>query len=274
MSTFFITGCSTGIGRSLAWAAARAGHRVVATARQPNSLADLAGAFPKTVITAPLDVTHEASVADAAALALAAFGEVDVVVCNAGVGYFATIEESEPARVAEMMDINFWGVTRTVHAFLPHLRERRSGHVIAVSSIAGIRGSAGLGYYCASKFAVSGFMEALAAEVAHLGIRATVVEPGPVRSQWIPSGGKVRAIHPDYADVMAPFWARIDSLPGHQPGDPDALAEAMLALVEADAPPVHFIAGEHALTQTRAKLERMAAEVAAWEELTRQVDRA
>ncbi|NTV40576.1 MAG: SDR family NAD(P)-dependent oxidoreductase, partial [Demequinaceae bacterium] len=133
--------------------------------------------------------------------------------------------------------------------------------------------SAGLGYYCATKFAVSGFMEALAAEVAHLGIRVTLIEPGPVRSLWIPSGEKKEEILPDYEAVMRPFWDRIHALPGNQPGSPEALAEAMLALVDAAEAPLHFIAGAHALQGARAKIERLTAEVDTWEDLTRSVDR-
>lgn len=274
--TYFITGCSTGIGRALAEAAAEAGHRVVATARNPQTLADLEAAHPDTVLALPLDVTDADAITAARDAAIARFGGVDVVVNNAGIGYFATIEDSEPQEVAAMMDINFWGAANVTRAFLPHLRERRAGHaghIITVSSIAGVRGSAGLGYYCASKWAVSGFMEALAAEVAHLGIRVTIVEPGPVDTQWIPSGKKRHDIAPDYAEVMEPYWDRIDNLPGNQPGDAALLAGAILTLGDAADPPLHFIAGGHALEGTRAKIARLAADVDAWEELTLSIDR-
>ena len=280
MATWFITGCSTGIGRATALAAASAGHVVVATARKPHTLSDLVASFPEgRVLPLALDVTDDASVTsavDAARDAVAAATgspRIDVIVNNAGIGLFGTIEESTDAEAREVMEANFWGAARVTTALLPHLRAQRAGHILTVSSIAGVRGSAGLGYYCASKFAVSGFMEALAAEVAHLGIKVTVVEPGPVRSEWIPSGAKHEAISPDYAEVMEPFWARIHSLPGNQPGSPEALAEAMLALVEAPEPPMHFIAGAHALTQTRAKIARLASEVDAWSELGARVDR-
>jgi len=120
---------------------------------------------------------------------------------------------------------------------------------------------------------VSGFMESLAAEVGHLGIKVTVIEPGPVRSLWIPSGAKKQEILPDYDDVMRPFWDRINGLPGKQPGSPEALAEAMLALVDAGEPPLHFIAGAHALEGTRTKIERLTADVDTWQNLTNSVDR-
>ncbi|MDN4471802.1 oxidoreductase [Demequina zhanjiangensis] len=273
MATWFITGCSTGIGRATAEAAAAAGHTVVATARRPETLDDLVGAHPETVIPLALDVTDDASVAAAISTAIHRAGQIDVLVNNAGIGYFSTIEESDPDDAAAVMDANFWGAAKVTTALLPHLRKNRGGHILTISSVAGVRGSAGLGYYCASKFAVSGFMEALAAEVEHLGIKVTLVEPGPVRSLWIPSGAKNEEILPDYAPVMEPFWDRIHSLPGHQPGSPEALAQAMLTLVDADEPPRHFIAGAHALTQTRAKLDRFRAEVDQWEELTLSVDR-
>lgn len=273
MATWFITGCSTGIGRATAEAAARAGNVVVATARRIETLDDLVEAFPDRVIPVTLDVTDDASVASAIAAALDLAGNIDVVVNNAGIGAFSTIEETSDADARALMEANFWGAARVTTALLPHLRARRKGHVLTVSSIAGVRGSAGLGYYCASKFAVSGFMEALAAEVAHLGIKVTLVEPGPVRSLWIPSGAKNEAILPDYAPVMRPFWDRIHALPGNQPGSPEALAEAMIALVAETQPPLHFIAGAHALAGTRTKIANLTADVDAWEELTLSVDR-
>ena len=273
MATWFITGCSTGIGRATAEAAARAGNVVVATARRIEALDDLVDAFSDRVIPVALDVTDDASVASAVAGALDLAGNIDVLVNNAGIGAFSTIEETSDADARALMETNFWGAARVTTAFLPHFRARRKGHVLTVSSIAGVRGSAGLGYYCASKFAVSGFMEALAAEVAHLGVKVTVVEPGPVRSLWIPSGAKNEAILPDYAPVMKPFWDRIHSLPGNQPGSPEALAEAMIALVASATPPLHFIAGAHALAGTRTKIANLTADVDGWEELTLSVDR-
>ncbi len=273
MATWFITGCSTGIGRAAADAAAAAGHTVVATARRPETLADLVAAHPGRVHALPLDVTDDVSVAAAVDSALGLVDGIDVLLNNAGIGLFSTIEESGTEDARAVMEANFWGAARVTTALLPHFRERRAGHILTVSSIAGVRGSAGLGYYCASKFAVSGFMEALAAEVGHLGIHVTLVEPGPVRSLWIPSGAKNEDVLPDYEPVMAPFWDRIHSLPGNQPGSPEALAGAMLELVASPEPPLHFIAGAHALTQTRHKIERLAADVDAWEDLTRSVDR-
>ena len=273
MSTWFITGCSTGIGRAAVEAVARRGHTVVATARRPETLDNLAAAYPGLVIPLALDVTDESSVEAAVAMALAKVRTIDVLVNNAGIGYFSTIEESDSDDVRAMMEANFWGAARVTTALLPHFRERRAGHILTVSSIAGVRGSAGLGYYCATKFAVSGFMEALAAEVAHLGIKVTVIEPGPVRSQWIPSGAKKEEILPDYEYVMRPFWERTHGLPGKQPGSPEALAEAMLALVDAGEPLLHFIAGAHALEGARTKISRLTADVDTWENLTRSVDR-
>jgi NAD(P)-dependent dehydrogenase (short-subunit alcohol dehydrogenase family) len=273
MAVWFITGCSTGIGRATAEAAAAAGHHVVATARRPDTLTALVDRFPDTVLALPLEVRDDAAVTAAVEAAIARFDRVDVLVNNAGIGYFSTIEESTPADAHEVMDANFWGAAAVTTALLPHLRAQRSGHVFTVSSIAGVRGSAGLGYYCASKFAVSGFMEALAAEVAHLGIRVTLLEPGPIRSQWIPSGAKNEDVLPDYAPVMEPFWERIHALPGRQPGSPAAAAEAMLRLADEAEPPLHLVCGAHAVTQTRAKLARMSAEVDRWEDLSLGIDR-
>lgn len=271
MATWFITGCSTGIGRAAAEAAADAGHIVFATARRPDSLDDLVAAHPDSVTALAVDVTDPDSIAAGVQAATAA-GPIDVLVNNAGIGYFATIEESDRAEARRVMETNFWGAADLTTALLPHLRERRAGHIITVSSIAGVRGSAGMGYYCASKWAVSGFMESLAKEVAHLGIRVSILEPGPVLSQWIPSGAKVRDIHPDYAAVMEPYWERIDHLPGNQPGDPHALARVMLQIAELDAPPLHLLAGRHALNQGAAKAQALADEVERWEDLGLSID--
>ena len=273
MSTWLITGCSTGIGRAAAQQVAAAGHTVVATARRPESLDDLVALYPDRIVPLALDVTNDASVEVAVAAAIAAVGHIDVLVNNAGIGLFSTIEETPDADARAVMEANFWGATRVTTALLPHLRERRSGHILTVSSVAGVRGSAGLGYYCASKFAVSGLMEALAGEVAHLGIKVTLIEPGPVRSQWIPSGAKNEECLPDYEEVMRPFWDRINGLPGHQPGSPEALAEAMMTLVESPTPPMHFIAGAPALAGARLKIDLLTADVNAWEELTLGIDR-
>lgn len=272
MATWFITGCSTGIGRATAAAAASAGHTVIATARRPETLADLIADHPSLVTALELDVTDQASVASAVDAALAQHERIDVLVNNAGIGYFSTIEESDPDDARAVMEANFWGAAAVTTALLPQLRAQRSGHIITVSSIAGVRGSVGLGYYCASKFAVSGFMEALAREVEHLGLRVSLVEPGPVLSQWIPSGRKVHDISPDYAQVMEPFWQRINNLPGNQPGDPDALARAMLAIADADAPPLHLLAGRHAIAQARTKAATLIGDIDQWEELGASVD--
>ncbi|WP_062132239.1 oxidoreductase [Demequina aestuarii] len=272
MATWFITGCSTGIGRATAWAAADAGHTVVATARRPETLDDLAAAHPERAIVLALDVTDPAAVETAVAEAESRTGGVDVVVNNAGIGCFATIEETPQADARAVMEANFWGAASVTTAFLPHLRARRAGHIITISSIAGVRGSAGLGYYSASKWAVSGFMESLCKEVAHLGIKVSIVEPGPVLSQWIPSGAKVHDGLPDYAEVMEPYWRRIDALPGNQPGDPHALARVMLQISQMDEPPLHLLAGRHAITQGRGKAEGLAAEIDTWEDLGLSID--
>lgn len=271
MATWFITGCSTGIGRATAEAAAAAGHTVIATARQPETLSAIVAEYPDTVMALELDVTDPVSI-DAAVSAALELGPVDVLVNNAGIGYFSTIEDSDPAQARAVMDANFWGAAQVTTALLPHMRERGTGHIITVSSIAGVRGSAGMGYYCASKWAVSGFMEALAKEVSHLGIRVTLIEPGPVLSQWIPSGQKVRTTHPDYAPIMNPYWDRIDHLPGNQPGDPHALARVMLQVAQLPEPPLHLLAGQHAQTQGMVKAEALAEEIERWEALGLSID--
>ena len=174
---WFITGCSTGFGRELARALIERGTRTVVTARDPNAVKDLVEGHLDHAIALPLDVTDAAQVEHATRQAEERFGRIDVLVNNAGIGYFGAIEESDEAEVRRMFEINFWGLSRMTRAVLPGMRRRRAGHIVNIASIGGIRAFPAVGYYNATKFAVVGFSEALSLETAPLGIRVTVVEP-------------------------------------------------------------------------------------------------
>ncbi|MGO9339636.1 MAG: SDR family NAD(P)-dependent oxidoreductase [Terracidiphilus sp.] len=199
---WFITGSSTGFGYLLAKEALRRGDRVIATARNASSLDDLLKQHPGTARTFSLDVTKPAQIESVAQQAIAAFGHVDVLVNNAGYGVNGAIEEVSEDEFEPMFQTNIYGLIRTTRAFLPHFRQRRSGHIFNLSSIGGLIGGAGWGFYNMTKFAVEGFSEALAAELKPLGIHVTVIEPGPFRTDFLGRSGKLAAKElPEYNDT-------------------------------------------------------------------------
>ena len=268
---WFITGCSTGFGREMARALRRRGQRVVVTARKPAALAEFAG--DEACLIAPLDVNSRAQVAEAVALAEARFGHIDVLVNNAGYGYLAAVEEGEDDEVRAMFETNFFGLVHLTQAVLPGMRQRRQGHIINISSMAGLVGSPGIGFYNATKFAVEGLSEALAKELAPLGIKVSVVAPGPFRTDW--AGASLKTTHMPIADYAATAGARrnaIQSYSGSQPGDPLRAVEAIIAVVEAPQPPVHLILGRVAFDSVRGKLKDLSAEMDAWQDVSLATD--
>lgn len=264
---WMITGCSTGFGRELVQAVSAHGHRVVATARNVDTLAEFAG--NPAVLLAPLDVTDRAQIAAAVEQAIAKFGQIDVLVNNAGYGYLAAVEEGEDAEVRAMFDANVFGLADVTKAVLPGMRGRRSGHIVNISSMAGIMGFPGIGYYNASKFAVEGLSEALAKECAPLGIRVTVVEPGPFRTDWAGRSLKVpREAIADYAETAGARRQGIQGYSGQQPGDPVRAAKAIIAAVETPEPPLHLVLGRVAFDTAKAKVQEFGEELERWRDLT------
>src|ERR1700722_3247153 len=189
--TWFITGASTGFGRMLAEEVLKSGGKVIATARNLDQVNDLEAKYPQTAKALALDVTDTGQVDSAVTQAFAQFGQVDVLVNNAGYGVAGAIEEVSEAEFMPMFETNVFGLLRVTRTFLPHLRKQRSGHIINLSSIGGLIGGPGVGMYNASKFAVEGLSEALAAELAPLGIHVTVIEPGPFRTDFLGRSGVV-----------------------------------------------------------------------------------
>ncbi len=266
---WFLTGASTGFGRELATALLEAGGRVVATARKPEQLAALAGQYAGRVLTLPLDVTKQREVEAAVSAAIERFGRIDVLVNNAGYGVAGAIEEVAETEFLPMFETNVFGLLRVTRAVLPHLRAQRSGTVVNLSSIGGLIGSAGFGLYQATKFAVEGISEALAAELEPLGIHVLVVEPGAFRTDFLGRSAVVaEARIADYDGSAAKAREYVRSQSGKQKGDPVRAARAIITAVTAETPPKHLVLGALALERFRKHLEVWTAELNQWEATT------
>ena len=266
---WFITGASTGFGRELAQQTLRAGYKVVATARKPEQIADLKAQYPDTALTLSLDVTNQASVDAAVSSSIEHFGRVDVVVNNAGYGIAGAIEEATEAEFMPVFETNLFGLIRVTKAFLPHLRQQHSGHIVNLSSIGGLVGFAGWGFYNATKFAVNGFSDALALEVEPLGIHVTVIEPGPFRTDFLGRSGAEATLRlPDYDATAGKIRDYKQDQDGKQKGDPVKAIEAIIAVVESPNPPRHLLLGERALTIFRARLDQWEKNLAQNEAIT------
>jgi NAD(P)-dependent dehydrogenase (short-subunit alcohol dehydrogenase family) len=270
---WFITGCSTGFGRELAKLILDRGNRAVVTARDTRTIQDLVAAREGRALALKLDVTNKAEVAESVAKAEATFGRIDVLVNNAGFGYVGAIEESDEDEVRAMVETNFFGLAGMSRAVLPGMRQRRRGSIVNISSIGGLVGFPGVGYYNATKFAVEGFSEALSKEVAPLGIKVLVVEPGPFRTDWAGrSLKKTSQPIPEYAETAGAFRNRIEGGSGKQAGDPVRACEAIIKAVEADNAPLHLVLGRMALDVARSKVELLRHELEAWEETSLSAD--
>ncbi len=266
---WFITGCSTGFGRELARAVLARGHRAVVTARTPDAVRDLAEPFGDRALTLALDVTEPAQVRDTVAVAERTFGRIDVLVNNAGIGYFGAIEESDDADVRRMFEVNVFGLAHVTQAVLPGMRRRRRGHIVNIASIGGIRAFPAVGFYNATKFAVVGLSEALAMEVEPLGIKVTIVEPSGFRTDWAGrSANEAPEEIADYADTAGKNRRSIRANSGRQPGDPVRAAEAIITAVESAEPPLHLLLGKAALRGANYKLDLLKRNFDAWQDTT------
>jgi NAD(P)-dependent dehydrogenase (short-subunit alcohol dehydrogenase family) len=256
---WFVTGCSRGFGRLWAEAALRRGDRVVATARDDSPLKPLVEAFPDTALILPLDVTERSAVFDTVAAAHQHFGRLDVIVNNAGYGLRGAVEEVEEADVRHLLDTNLLGALWVTQAALPFLREQGSGHIAAVSSMAGLIGEPTLALYNASKWALEGMMDALSREVAHLGITVTIIEPGPYTTEF---GASLRQSPemPAYDEARRALFAGVTF---EDFGDLAATAPAVLAAVDAEEPPLRLILGKAVLPRVRSQYT---ARLSTWDE--------
>ncbi|CAO3440558.1 oxidoreductase [Azospirillum endophyticum] len=270
---WFITGCSTGFGRELARLVLDKGWRVAATARDPRKLGDLLAGHGDRGRAIALDVTDHGQVARAVREAEEAFGRLDVVVNNAGYGYLSAIEEGEDAEIRAMFETNVFGLAAVTRAALPGMRARRAGHIVNISSQGGMIGFPGSGYYAATKFAVEGLSESLSKEVAPLGIRVLIVEPGPFRTDWAGRSLKQSATWiDDYDQTSGARRKQIAGYSGKQPGDPVRAAEAIITAVTADNPPLRLVLGRPALEGVRGKLRSVLDEIDTWEKTTLSAD--
>lgn len=252
---WLITGTSSGFGRALVEELLRAGQYVTATARNTEKIKQWQD--NDHVLIEPLDVDDDDQTKKAVQATLNRWGRVDVLVNNAGWGYFGSVEEADEDEARAMMDANFWGAARATRAVLPSMRAQRSGQVINITSIAGILGTPGLGYYNASKHALEGLMKALSIEVAPLGIHVTNIEPGPFRTDWA-GRSHLRApqtIH-DYDDVAHARINNVEHISGVQEGSPELLAKAIVKLAGLADPPLHFVAGKEAFVRAGQELDR------------------
>jgi NAD(P)-dependent dehydrogenase (short-subunit alcohol dehydrogenase family) len=270
---WFITGCSTGFGRELAKLILGRGWKAVITARNIDQVKDLAEGYQNTALVLPLDVTRKDQVASAVTQAEATFGRIDVLVNNAGYGYFSSIEEGEEEKIRAQFETNFFGLVNMIQAVLPGMRQQHRGHIINFSSIGGLVGFTATGFYHATKFAVEGLSESLSKEVAPLGIKVLLVEPGPFRTDW--AGRSTSRTPVQIADYESTVAARMDvSLQGSgkQVGDPVRGCEAIIQAVESDTPHLRLLLGGIAYNLALEKAEALKANFTAWKELSLSAD--
>jgi len=266
---WFITGCSTGFGRALASHVLSIGQNVVITARNISDISDLIVGYESTTLALSLDVTKPEQITDAVNKSIERFGRIDVLVNNAGIGYFGAVEESEDDAIRKMFEINFFGLANMTKAVLPTMRQQRSGHIINIASIGGLVAFPALGYYNASKFAVDGLSESLAKEVAHLGIHVTIVAPSGFRTDWAGrSAENSKIVIDDYNESAGANKSFIRGYSGNQPGDPNRAAQAIVKAVESKEPPLRLLLGATALKGARGKIDILKKDFDAWEETT------
>lgn len=273
MTTWLITGCSTGLGRAFALEALGRGHRVAVTARDASSVQDLVDRHPETALALALDVTDPDQVTAAVAATEERFAGIDVLVNNAGYGYRAAVEEGEDDAVRRLFDTHVFGTVRTTKAVLPGMRERRAGTIVNLSSIGARIMPEGSGYYAAVKAAVEALTASLRKEVAPLGITAVVVEPGGFRTDFA-GRSLTQAAEPiaDYADTAGRRRKEQDTADGNQPGDPAKAAVALVDVVESGEAPYLLMLGNDAVDAVRSSLDALRADVDAWEHVSRSTD--
>ncbi|HEY8753390.1 MAG TPA: oxidoreductase [Arthrobacter sp.] len=269
MTTWLITGCSTGLGRALAQAVLSHGHNAVVTARRVTTVKDIAAAYPDTALALPLDVTKSAEIASVVQEARTRFGGIDVLVNNAGYGYRAAVEEADDADIRQLFDTNVFGAIDMIKAVLPGMRANRAGSILNISSIGARISPAGSGYYSASKAALEGLSGSLHKELRPLGINVTVIEPGAFRTDFAGRSltQSATAIE-DYAETAGKRRKENDTVHGTQPGDPAKAAEAILAVAESPNPPSLLVLGKDAFNAFAAVAQAQRTELDKWQDLS------
>ncbi len=267
---WLVTGCSTGFGRNIAEHLLDNGQKVVVTARKTDKVADLAKRGDALIL--PLDVGHRSQCFDVVREAEKHFGRTDVLINNAGIGFFAAIEETDEEQARNLMEVNFFGAANAIHAVLPGMRQRRSGIIVNLTSIGGLSGFAAVGYYTASKFALEGLSDTLRLEVEPLGLKVMTVEPSGFRTEWAGSSNETSTPIADYDQTAGAARRAYHASVGNQAGDPRRAAAAIFKAVTADRPPHHLLLGNEAFEVGMAKLEELRADFLAWEATTRGAD--
>jgi len=271
---WLITGVSSGFGRSIAEAALARGDSITGTLRKKEDAAAFEALAPGQTDACLLDLTDRNNVSRVIAEAVERHGGVDVLVNNAGYALAGAVEEFEEAEIRDQMETNFFGLAAATRAVLPVMRRQKSGHIINIASVAGLWGFPGMAMYSASKFAVVGFSEALAAEMAPFGVKVTVLEPGAFRTKFSSNSSFTRARRPieAYAPTVGKICSQIASYDGSQPGDPERAAQAILRLVDLEEPPVQLLLGKDAVQLHRQKLGLTSQSIDQWEDLSSGTD--
>ncbi|MBE9159879.1 SDR family NAD(P)-dependent oxidoreductase [Nodosilinea sp. LEGE 06152] len=270
---WLITGCSTGFGRALAEAVLQRGDYLLATARKPEQLGALIELYPETAKAVRLDVTVSQDIQAAIDSAIATFGRIDVLVNNAGHGLIAALEEVSDEETHQFFETNYFGALRLMQAVLPVMRRQGSGHIVNLSSTAGLVGFGGSSLYCGAKFALEGTSEALAKEVESFGVKVTLIEPGAFRTDF--NGRSLATVEQSidaYAPVSGASLQWFKEMDGQQPGDPARAAQAIIQAVESPHPPIRLALGTDAMSLIQEKLGRVKTDLDAWQQVSVSTD--
>ncbi|MGO4731018.1 oxidoreductase [Paenibacillus sp. 2KB_22] len=271
---WFITGCSTGFGRQIAVQAIEAGYKVVVTARRVEQIQDIVSGHEENTLALPLDVTNDDQIKDAVQQTIDKFGRIDVLVNNAGIGYFSSVEESLEEETRRMFEINFWGLMHMTNAVLPHMRAQKSGHIINFSSIGGLTSFPTLGYYHATKYAVEGISESLAKELTPFNIAVTLIEPSGFRTDWggrssVKTDTQISELKDSFVGQML---QGVQQNGGQESGDPVKAAAAVIKVVETPSPPLRLLLGKAAYQAATHKFTGMLSDIEEWKEITLNAD--
>lgn len=272
---WLVTGASSGIGREIAMAALRRGWRVAMAARNPDPFKELIRGFEDRALALAIDVGVPKQVSDGVRYAQEHFGRIDVLVNSAGQGYLCAIEEGDDRFIRDLFEVNYFGVVNAIKAVLPGMRQRRSGYIVNISSVGGLEGNLGHGYYASTKFAIEGLSDALHKEVEPLGLRVLVVEPGPTRSNFFSRDSIRVAEHSldDYAATVGARTARQLQRPGSaDPGDPSRIASLILKVMDAKRPPLRLVLGNVGIDVARRRMSALSSDIDEWEEDSRAID--
>ncbi len=270
---WFITGTSHGFGYELVRSALKRGDSVIATSRTPEKVSE---AFPDAsdrLLTLAMDLKDPKAISSSIKSAIERFGQIDVLINNAGYGLLGAVEEASDVEIANIFNINVFGLIRVTNAILPYFRKQKSGHIVNLSSIGGLIGMPGWGIYNSTKFAIEGVSEALAEELAPLGIHVTIVEPGPFRTNFLGEGLKFASQKiPDYEQTAGQLRNYVNNRSGKQAGDPAAAAEAIIEAVTSEKPPLHLLLGAIAYKRAFEKLDMLQADFNTWRSVTLATD--